>query len=322
MSRISVKRKKWEEISVKNGIRSDLALEICNQITEHNPEVKGIECSNSHCGRMELSRVRIQNKEGERLTGKPKGAYLTLTTGRLWLDDGEVFREKLLDFASLLADFLKERFSTAGTVLVAGLGNRSIIADAIGPAAVENLMVTRHLKRERPLIFQNLGLADLCAVTPGVLGQTGIESADVICGVISEIRPHGLLVIDALASRDLSRLVTTVQICDSGISPGSGIGNSRPALSPEALGIPVVTLGVPTVVDAATLAADAIREFSKEDTKAEDIREQWSQNGLNFFVTPKETDQIIRVMGRFLGYGINLALNPDLSYEDMLSLVG
>ena len=143
-----------------------------------------------------------------------------------------------------------------------------------------------------------------------------------IRSVVERIRPRLLIVIDALASRDLSRLVNTIQITDSGISPGSGIGNRRPSLSPKELGIPIISIGVPTVVDAATLAADAIGSFSGETISGDEIRKEWSKNGLNFFVTPKETDQVIRVLGAFIGHGINLALNRELSYEDMLSLVG
>ncbi|MBR2615579.1 MAG: GPR endopeptidase [Clostridia bacterium] len=304
-----------------NGNRSDLAVEICSEILEHNPHPDGIKCTTSLCGRMPLDEVEVKTKEGERLSGKPRGRYLTLNTGRLWLDDRECFREKLTAFSQLLSAFLRPEALKNG-VLVACLGNRSIIADAVGPAAAEYLMVTRHLKKERPLIFEDLGLAQLCAVTPGVLGQTGIESADVIHGVIQRVQPSALIVIDALVARDLSRLVTTIQLCDTGIRPGSGIGNSRPALLPEELGIPVISLGVPTVVDAATLAADAIGHFASAEANADRIREEWGRNGMNFFVTPKETDQIIRVVGSFLGYGINLALNPEISYEDMLSLVG
>ena len=303
-------------------IRSDLAVEICNHIRRHNPKPDGIECNSRTCGPMKLEEVRILTKAGEALTGKAMGRYLTLNTGKLWLDDRELFREKLMAFRDLLSEFFKEKFPAGSCVLVAGLGNRSIIADAIGPATVDSLLITRHVRTERPLVFEELGLCELCAVSPGVLGQTGIESADVVQSICGRISPSALIVIDALAGRDLNRLVTTVQLCDTGISPGSGIGNSRPSLTPKTLGIPVLTLGVPTVVDAATLAADAVCRFSNCETDSEHIRKEWSESNLNFFVTPKETDQIIRVMGAFIGYGINLALNPDLSYEDMLSLIG
>ncbi len=303
-------------------IRSDLAIEICDHIMKNNPEPDGIECTKEHCGSMTLDRVRIRNEAGEALSGKPKGMYLTLNTGNLWLDDRDQFREKVFAFRDLIGAMIREKVGKGASVLVAGLGNRHITADSIGPMAVENLIVTRHIRSERPLIFEELGLSDISAVLPGVLGETGIESADVVESLVKKISPDLLIVVDALASRNLDRLVRTIQLCDSGIRPGSGIGNGRPALSPKELHIPVISIGVPTVVDAATMAADAICRFSGKREEAEEIRRAWSGNEMNFFVTPKETDQIIRVMGSFIGYGINLALNQDLSFEDMLSLIG
>jgi len=303
-------------------IRSDLAIEICENLLRHNSKPDGIECSKEKKGPLNVERVKITNAEGERLSGKPIGTYLTVGTGKIWMDDRDLFREKVFAFRDLIAPILKPMGRSYGSVLVAGLGNEGITADAVGPAAVKRLMVTRHIRKERPLIFEDLGLFDVCAITPGVLGQTGIESADIIQSIVHSIRPEVLIVIDALCSRDLGRLVNTVQLCDTGIQPGSGIGNSRPALTPETLGIPVISIGVPTVVDAATLALDAIRLFSDELLEEETLRENWRKNDLNFFVTPKETDQIIHFMGAFIGYGINLALNENVSYEDMLSLVG
>jgi spore protease len=303
-------------------IRTDLAVEICDHVLRNNPSPRGIQCKKEKLGNMTLDEIRILNAEGEKLFGKPRGTYRTLNTGKLWLEDRGGFREKVLNFADLLHSIFQKSGSKNKTVLVAGLGNRSITADAIGPIAVENLVVTRHIRNERPLIFEELGLAEVCALMPGVLGQTGIESADVVRSVVEKIKPDLLLCIDALASRSLDRLVTTIQLCDSGIRPGSGIGNTRPALIPEEIGIPVISIGVPTVVDAATLAADVLCRFTGKERDAQMIREEWNESNLNFFVTPKETDQIIRVMGSFIGYGINLALNRDLSFEDMLSLIG
>ena len=303
-----------------NNIYSDLAVELCKNLPENDFSASGIECKNEIFGSLETETVSITTPKGASLLGKPMGTYLTVSCGKLWLEHREKIKEKLFDFAKLLRSFLPS--SQKGCILVAGLGNESITADAIGPVAVKNLIVTRHIRKEKPMIFKELGLRELCAISPGVLGQTGIESADIIESVVREVSPCLLIVIDALASRSLSRLVNTVQISNSGISPGSGIGNSRPALSPDALGIPVLSIGIPTVVDAATLAADAIREFSQEEKDGDAIRRKWSKNGLNFFVTPKETDQVIRVLGAFIGHGINLAVNEELSYEDMLSLAG
>lgn len=303
-------------------IRSDLAVEICDAILKNNSSPDGIECNRTRREGLTIEEVVIQNEEGARLSGKPIGKYLTVSTGKLWLDDGETFKKKLFAFRDILQGFIAEGGKKPSSVLVAGLGNERITADAIGPATVEKLIVTRHIKNERPSLFEELGLYDLCAATPGVLGQTGIESAVVIRGIAEKIRPDMILAVDALASRDLGRLVTTVQLCNTGIRPGSGVGNARPALLPEEMGIPVISIGVPTVVDAATLAADAIGMFTDRKAEGDTIREKWSENGLNFFVTPKETDQIISVMASFIGYGINLALNNELSYEDMLSLIG
>ncbi len=303
-----------------NNIYTDLAIELCKNLSENDSTLSGIECKNEFYGSLKSETVCITSPEGEALTGKPMGTYMTVSCGKIWMEHREQIKKMLFDFSLLLRPLITPEKN--GTVLVAGLGNENITADAIGPITVKNLIVTRHIKKEQPRIFEELGLREVCAVTPGVLGQTGIESADMIHGVVELVKPDVLVVIDALASRDLSRLVNTIQISDSGISPGSGIGNSRPSLSPKTLGIPIISIGIPTVVDAATLAADAIRSFSRADTSGEEIRKEWSKNGLNFFVTPKETDQIIRVLGTFIGHGINLALNEELSYEDMLSLVG
>lgn len=304
------------------AIRSDLAVEICDAICKHNPAPDGIECKRTRKNGLTVEEVTISGDAGEKASGKPRGKYLTVGTGRLWLDDSEAFKEKVFTFRDVLREFILGEKNSLKSVLVAGLGNGRITADAIGPETVEKLIVTRHIKNERPQLFDDLGLFDLCAATPGVLGQTGIESAVVVRGISEKIRPDMILAIDALASRDLSRLVTTIQLCNTGIRPGSGVGNARPALLPEEMEIPVISIGVPTVVDAATLAADAIGMFTDRETGSDRIREEWSKNGLNFFVTPKETDQIISVMAAFIAYGINLALNTTLSYEDMLSLIG
>ena len=313
-------KKRKEKKGKMNNIYTDLAVELCKNLPENDFSASGIECKNEFFGSLKTETVSITSPNGAKLLGKPMGTYITVSCGKIWLEHREKIKEKVFDFARLLRSVLPP--FQKGSILVAGLGNESITADAIGPVAVKNLIVTRHLRNEKPQIFEELGLFELCAMTPGVLGQTGIESADMICSVAERVKPSLLIVIDALASRSLSRLVNTVQISDCGISPGSGIGNNRPSLSPEKLGIPILSIGVPTVVDAATLAADAISEFSDGETDGEAIREEWSKNGLNFFVTPKETDQVIRVLGAFIGHGINLAVNEDLSYEDMLSLAG
>ena len=301
-------------------IRSDLAIEILEDLNEHHSLTDGIEYSKSQNRLVSVEKVKILNRTGEQNAGKPIGTYLTMNTGKIWLDDPDAFREKATALGEELAPFVKAEKS--GPILVAGLGNRGIISDAIGPKTVQNLMVTRHLRTEAPALFQSLNLAEVCAITPGVLGQTGMESADVVEAVVHQVSPRLVLVVDALASRSLERLATTIQISDTGLAPGSGVGNARAALTKESLHIPVVSIGVPTVVDAATLAADAIEMFSEESADEEAIRDRWRKNGLNFFVTPKETDQIIGRMGTLIGYGLNLALHKPLQYEEMLSWIG
>lgn len=300
-------------------IRSDLAAELFHDLPEHDPALSGIEWTEEKTGVLPLERVRVKTKEAAEALGKEPGEYLTVETGRLWMDERRIFKQKVFAFRDLLRPFLHP--GKEGAVLVAGLGNRAITADSIGPAAVENLVITRHIRRSAPLVFEDLGLCEVCAITPGVLGETGIESGDVIRSVAEAVRPRLVLVIDALAAREVPRLVRTVQISDTGLSPGAGVGNRRPEITKKTLGVPVISLGIPTVVDASVLAADAALRCGARIDEAE-VRKALSENGLNYFVTPKETDQIIRFTASFVGYALNLALNENLSYEDMLSLIG
>ncbi len=305
-----------------NGMRSDLAIELCEGLKENNCLPEGIECKTEKDGDVVIETVCIKSERASRLCGKPQGTYKTLGLGKIWLEEAERFRGKVESLRRALLSMLPAKAKSRGTVLVAGLGNRSITADAIGPIAVEKLVVTRHIRKLTPQLFEQLGLGEVCAITPGVLGETGIESADIIRSVTKQVKPDLLIAIDALASRSPDRLATTIQLCDTGIYPGSGVGNERPALLPEELKIPVLTIGVPTVVDAATLAADAASRLGKVSIDPEALRQEWKSSEMNFFVTPKETDQIIRVMGSLIGYAINLAWNENLSYEEMLALVG
>ncbi|MEA4831194.1 MAG: GPR endopeptidase [Oscillospiraceae bacterium] len=314
-------------MAVNSSIRTDLALEAhelaCAASGGKSPD--GVEYREETDGCVKLMYVKVTNENGEKSTGKKIGEYVTADIGRLWKDETETFKQKV----QYISKTISKMISGAGggkCVLVAGLGNRSITADAIGPRSIDSLLVTRHIKNTTPLIFEKLGLCDVAAITPGVLGQTGIESADILKSLSDKIKPDMLIAIDALASRRLSRLATTVQFGTDGISPGSGIGNNRQTISSETLGIPVISIGVPTVVDAATLAADAIEAVAAKSGVApeydyEKIKEVLCEGDLNFFVTPKETDIVLKSVSELIGYSINLALNPNLNYEEMLSLV-
>ena len=196
-------------------------------------------------------------------------------------------------------------------VLVAGLGNRNITPDAIGPKAVEYVIATRHLVTQMPDQFK--GFRQVCALTPGVLGLTGVETGEIIKGVCEHVHPSLVIAVDALASRRLNRLCSTVQICDTGIAPGSGVGNTRFALTKDALGVPVVAIGVPTVVDAVTLALDIAETAGIKDISPNDLL----KNEENPIVTPKEIDRHISDTAKMIGYGIDFALQENLSVSDI-----
>jgi len=305
-------------------IRTDLAKEARDMI-KGSDVISGVEYNEYELDGMNISSVVIKDKEGETAMGRPMGKYITADIGRIWLSGANIFEKRVKALSSVLKEIKKEAFKERGSLLVAGLGNRYITSDAIGPLCLDNIIVTRHIKNEKPLIYENLGLYDISAISPGVLGQTGIESADIISSIVHDISPDGVIVIDALASRRLSRLATTIQISTAGISPGSGVGNMRRALNESSLGCPVIAIGVPTVVDAATLAYDAIGAISGREEENEEeygkIKEYLQREQLNFFVTPKETDMILKKVARLIGYAVNLAFNKDLEYEEMVSLI-
>ena len=235
--------------------------------------------------------------------------------GKSWLLASEGFAA----LVALLAGQLRKLFPAdfSGTALVVGLGNYDITADSIGPKAVEKVVVTRHLRTLNPQLYESAGFGDLCAFAPGVLGQTGMESAEIVRSIVEAVRPSLIVAIDALASRRLARLATTVQLCDTGIYPGAGVSNRRSELSAETLGVPVISIGVPTVVDAATLAYDLLGENADEKTAAALL----AGDGKDMFITLKESDVITKQTARLLGFSINRAFHGELSVEEMEELL-
>lgn len=210
----------------------------------------------------------------------------------------------------LTAEELSALLPKEGGVLVAGLGNRNITPDALGPLTAEKILATRHIKGELARVTGLDNLRPVAVVSPGVLGCTGIEAFELIKAVVNELHPAVVIAIDALAARSPSRLGCTIQLCSAGISPGAGVGNSRPRIDESTLGTPVISMGIPTVVDAATLAADLLGG----DTQG--IEDKIEPRGAIMMVTPREIDLIISRGARLLGMGINVALNPTLSIED------
>lgn len=302
----------------KTLFRTDLAYEAATS-TAQAKVLEGVRRQNRREDGVELYEVDIMTEEASRRLDKACGRYLTLFVGRVWEDSADSFRQKAQLLARELRRFLPKN---SGCVLLVGLGNRNITADAIGPMTMEHVLVTRHLEEKQPELFRNLSLSRTAAISPGVLGQTGMESADIIHSLVEVLRPSAVVCVDALASRSLSRLATTVQISDAGIAPGSGVGNRRLSLGQDTLGVPVCAIGVPTVVDAVTLAWDVLQSAAPQDKSFEDLEQKLSPGGLNFFVAPKETDEILKELSALIGYAINLALHESLEYEEMLSLVG
>lgn len=261
-----------------------------------SPLPPGIRSERGELEGFALHRVDVLDEQGARAMGRPVGQYVTLELEGVLRREEDAFRRGVQAVAQLLAPLLPE-----GPVLVVGLGNRAVTPDRIGPLTVQNLLVTRHLVGNEVPQFGHL--RPVAAITPGVLGETGVESSLLAQAVVSALRPAALIAVDALAARSVERLCRTVQLTDTGIIPGSGVGNHRRGLTRDTLGIPVIGLGVPTVVDGETLARDLVGGEAPL--------------GRELFVTPREVDSRVVDFGKVLGRAVTLALNPTLSLEDL-----
>ncbi len=250
------------------------------------------------------------------VTAEPKnagsGRYITLECGNLAKteEDEELLCRVIAGELAGLAKRLTGKGAGDLSVFVAGLGNASLTADAIGPETVARLTVTRHLREYEPHLYQDLACSAISALAPGVLGQTGIETLEILRGTVRAVKPDLVIVIDALAARSCSRLASTIQISDTGITPGSGVGNHRMGIDRETLGVPVIALGVPTVVDSATLVWDALQEAGIGEI-SDSLRKVLEQ-GRSFFVSPKESDRLTRRVAEILSRSIGLAFADKL----------
>lgn len=281
-------------------------------------------------GEIPVSRVKIVNERAAELTGKPMGNYATVFFDGAFSDDN-LFDQAVERTAEILREFLKG----ANSVLAVGLGNADMTADALGPKVIDRLIVSRHLKDQLPDLYRELALGELAALRPGVLGQTGIETAELIRGAAETVSPEAIIVFDALASRRAKRLCATVQISDTGITPGSGVGNHRSRIDQQTLGVPVICVGVPTVVDAATLTIDAlekVRDHMGGEAKA--LAREWAEdegNRLrealggyenNLVVTPQDIDALIDRTAKLLSEAANKAVHKGLDREQIDALTG
>lgn len=296
---------------MKQGIRTDLAVEIRESI-ESEGEIPGVEWQREDDTKSgaRISKVIIKNKAGQQVMQKPVGTYITIETGELTVCEDEQ-REKIADtLAAYLLELAPEQLKKG--VLVVGLGNRDITPDALGPWVVGQLPTTRHLHRMFPeLLNEEHPGIPLAAVAPGVMGQSGMEAVEVIKGVVREIRPDVVVIIDALAARSTVRLNRTVQMTDSGISPGAGVGNFRSEISKKVLGVPVIAVGVPTVIDAATIVSDrmerALQKNGLTESEIEQFLQMLQKEEDRFFVTPKDVDEAVRRIADVIAQGIDRA---------------
>lgn len=283
---------------MKKNIRTDLALE-AHELTkkESAGEIEGVIAKEWQKGEVKITEVDILNDLGEKAIGKSKGTYITIEAPKI--------RYSSADFENvcyIISDEIKKmaKITSDSMTLVVGLGNRQITPDALGSEVLNNLFVTRHMKN---LLEESAG--NVCAIAPGVLGTTGIESMDIINSICQKIKPDLIIAVDALAAGDIKRMSTTIQIADTGIQPGSGVGNDRKGLNHQTLGVKVIAIGVPTVIDAANIS---------------DI--QIPQEIAPLMVTSKDIDCVIKKMSKAIACGINLALHKNMSLEDISALVG
>ncbi len=284
--------------------RTDMALEAC-QIDEDG-SLRGIVSKEKSINGFSVTEMQITTPEASALIGKPQGKYITIAVGKIWLQHDEIWDVA----AEIIANELKKLIYESGApdgVLIAGLGNRSIVSDAIGPMTAEKITANRHIKESDPSLFEKLRSLPISAVIPGVTGQTGMEALELIKGASDAVRPSVIIVIDALASKSVDRLGSTVQISDTGISPGSGIGNRRHEISYSTLGVPVISIGIPTVVDSSTLVFDTLEKAGV--TEISEALERELENGRSFFVTLKDADTVISEMSSLLSRSLHIALS-------------
>ena len=309
------------------NFRTDLALERRDIYQKANKlnQIDGVESTEEEINdNIKVSRVKITNSKGEEALGKPIGTYVTIDVKKLKMA-GE---EEIQKTSEVLTDELKKivemHVNNQEDILIVGLGNIYVTPDALGPKVINEIDVTRHIIKYLPQ-YVDEGTRPVSAISPGVLGTTGIETVEILKGIVENIHPKLLIVIDALASRSIERISSTIQISDTGIVPGAGVGNTREEISENSLGIPVVSIGIPTVVELATLVSDGIDIFIdrlqekaesneylnklQQNDKYEEVKEALNVGDYNMIVTPKEIDDLIENMKDIVASGINFAVN-------------
>ena len=316
----------------KYSVRTDLALEEKERFESDNVEIQGVvleEEYDEQC-EMRITRVKVETENGAKVMGKPVGKYLTLEAPNLAVPDEDYHREISLKLAEYLKELIGKEILEQEelSILVIGLGNREVTPDALGPYVTEQVCVTRHIVKEYGKYAMGMErVKSVSAVVPGVMGQTGMESQEIVKGIVKETAPDLVIAVDALAARNSRRLNRTIQIADTGIHPGSGVGNHRNGLTRETLGIPVIAIGVPTVVDAATIVNDTMENFIEalesskmlkgvgdvlktysNAEKYELVKELISPHLNGMFVTPKDEDEMVKQISYTISEALNVLL--------------
>jgi spore protease len=295
---------------------------------------EGIQVENDGDREVSITRVHVNNEKGAEAVGKPVGNYITMDIPKIREKSRDIYEKSCRMLARELKNLI--HLDKNATVLVVGLGNWNVTADALGPRVAQKVLVTRHIYEFLPEEVDSTE-RPVCAISPGVLGITGIETGHIIKGIVDNVKPSLVIAVDALASRNMSRVNASIQIADTGISPGSGVGNKRAALTRETLGVPVIAIGVPTVVDAATMVSDTLdlimdnlmeqagrgSDFYNmlsnidRDEKYKMIIELLEPYSGNLIVTPKDTDEIVDYLSKLVANGINMALHENIGPDDV-----
>ena len=307
--------------------RTDLADErrdLYKKANNIEKEIEGIESEEEKINeKVKVTRVKITSEQAEQAIGKPKGDYITIDIKKINFLTDEEKEQAAGTLANELKKLVGEKTKFKDDILVVGLGNEEVTPDALGPNVIKEVEVTRHIIKYLPQYIDE-NARPVSAIAPGVLGTTGIETLEVIKGVVENIKPKLLIVIDALASRSMERISSTIQLSNTGIVPGAGVGNTRKEISESTLGIPVIAIGIPTVVETAVVVNDALNIFIeklqqeaksndylnnlKEQDNYEQIKEALIPKEFNFIVTPKEIDELVLNMSSIVAMGINMAL--------------
>lgn len=293
-----------------NDYRTDLAVE---RTVAPGGLGEGVMVEQLKQGAAEITWVRIDTPAASRRLGKPEGVYWTMTHPQL----PQLLPDERIEVARQVAQVLRLMLPPKGSVLVLGLGNRRMTADALGDRVVSGIFVTRHLEQVKAV---DVPLRSVCAMSPGVLGVTGMETAELAQGLVERLQPAAVLVVDALAAMETSHIGTTIQLTDTGIHPGSGVGNHRAAITRDTLHVPVIAMGIPMVVYASTIVRDALTDILSDadtDSSPQDIARTLSRGNSDLVVTPRNIDELVAGLADMLALAVNSALQPELGIEEL-----